>query len=169
MPLCPGAGRGAGHDDLRRGLKAYAFKTPARRLRRWPRPVFAAAARRAPVSSGRDEAVSEHKPFARPLCLVDVSRTTAGCRRNHDQLWWRHESGRAIRPQRARFRAEGPFRRSREARLASARTGDGVRRRDDAALVAPPHSAVSGGSSNSARQTPRAGKCSDETAAPHGR
>jgi hypothetical protein len=52
------------------------------------------------------------------------------------------------RPQRAGFRAEGPFRRSREARLASARTGDGVRRRDDAALVAPPHSAVSGGSSN---------------------
>jgi hypothetical protein len=52
------------------------------------------------------------------------------------------------RPQRAGFRAEGRFRRSREVRLASARIGDGVRRRDDAALVAPPHSAVSGGSSN---------------------
>src|SRR5262245_2831202 len=51
------------------------------------------------------------------------------------------------RPQPAGFHAEGPFRRSRKARLASARTGDGVRRRDDAALVAPPHSVVSGGSS----------------------
>ena len=46
---------------------------------------------------------------------------------------------------------------------------------DDAALVAPHHSAVSGGSSNVRtanrflRRELRAGKCSDETAAPHGR
>jgi hypothetical protein len=148
MPLCPGAGRGAGHDDLRRGLKAYAFKTPARRLRRWPRPVFAAAARRAPVSSGRDEAVSEHKPFARPLSVS----TSPGRRPVAGEITISFGGDTNQAAQFARsvpdFVLKGPFRRSREARLASARTGDGVRHRDDAALVAPPHSAVSGGSSN---------------------
>src|ERR1700738_2097934 len=44
--------------------------------------------------------------------------------------------------QRAGFRSEGPFCRPREARLAGARSGARVRGRDDAALVALPHSAV---------------------------
>ena len=63
-----------------------------------------------------------------------------------------------VHPQRARFCAQGPLRRSREARL-----GDGVRRRHDTALVTPPHSAVSGRSSISTCKSvslPRAGKYS---------
>ena len=59
-----------------------------------------------------------------------------------------------VHPQRARFCAQGPLRRSREARLR-----DRVRRRHDAALVTPPHSAVGGRPSISV-SLPRAGKCS---------
>ena len=90
MPLCPGAGRDAGHDDLRRGLKAYAFKTPALA------PAVASASlwrgcTPRPVSSGRDEAVSEHKPFARPLWsggrLQDEGRLPAKSR----SASWRHD------------------------------------------------------------------------------
>ena len=69
-------------------------------------------------------------------------------------------------------RARNRQRRSCEARLASARTGNGIRCRDDAALVAPPRPAVSGGSSNfpaANRSLCRGRQMLDDIAAPHTR
>ena len=59
-------------------------------------------------------------------------------RRSDDQLWRRHEPGRPVRPQRAGFRAEGPLRRSRQARSSGTGAGDGLRSRHGPDLVATP-------------------------------
>jgi hypothetical protein len=63
------------------------------------------------------------------ISLLICSPTPKSGLRSTISIGERHEPGRAFRP----HRAEGPFRRSREARLAGARTGDGVRGWDDAA------------------------------------
>ena len=81
-----------------------------------------------------------------------LARYAAGCgrpgggqpggRRADHQLWRRHQSSDAVRPQRAGFRAEGAVRRHGEARPERARAGAGVRDRPARGLVAPAGRAV---------------------------